>query len=743
MSVPFASPAVLVDRINNSALGGPAQPERIEMQEIVNADGSKTIIKRTTRIVQTMEADEADTDIRAKLTKLGQRMAASETGKPAPELLDLLPPRPYKLYVPEAEAVAATDDDADTLLKPGERNINLDPVYNYMMWRRFERARTGTRRPPSWTNWLWAALILALFLVWVGFLGGAFSVQTPWLNALWLFLILPLALFLSITITAIIKAALVLLVAGLIILAFVYAAFPPTITENGAISSPQYQTALQIIVIIEIVAISIAMLMHLFYYVIYPWLVKHQWVNLQNNYTPLPGKKGVWKYRAWEPQLWKITTNIISYSGQVDEEMRPHGLGTWRDDGHTGEVLSGLFEHGKPIGPYVCREYGTGNAFSCVLIGYARNGVGGWSGRPWFPSREFPEGGLRWGYARVECSVSGKFFSKFPDPQMAMEATFDGDDPQAAEKVIAGLSVGEDPRSVDVTNEALIFIHGYNASIESTCVTLGQLVAMIDLPRYIKPFIFSWPSANSLTYLPARKMITSPECLDDFVQMIRVLGEQGFGKIHIIGHSMGSRLATKISSRMSEIFEPLSNAPSAAGKPPAIGATGLPLPKLISLTLLNAEAPLHEFVEIDYPVIRDYCELISVYNDEKDGPLELANVTSKIFKPDDPTGKGYKPLGRYARECYVNDPSGAMVMAKHGKSRPKRLYPDIDIISTTSLDANIQGMRHTFFSSNRMLTDDLFDIIVYRRRAAQRDARLVKLDGVMYSYMSPPAFFKF
>ncbi len=718
-STPIASPAEL--RENGTG-------ETIEMPQIATTDGSKL----------------SDAEIREKLAKLGQRLAASETGKPAPELLDLLPPRPFKMYIPEAEAVAEAGSESSVdELKPGEANINLDPIFSYMMWRKFERARTGTRRPPSWTNWLWGILILCLFLVWVGFLGGAFAASSGWLNLLWIIVVVPLAMFLAITITAFIKAALALLVAGLIVLAFVYVAFPPKISGQGQapIPSPEYQTALRVVAIIEIVIISIAVLLHLVYYVIYPWLVKRGIVNLQNNYHAIAGKKGVWRYRAWEPQLWRLTTNIVSYRGQVDEEMRPHGLGTWRDDAYSGEILSGMFSHGEPVGPFVSREFGTGNAFACVLIGHARNGIGGYSKRPWFPKREFPTG-LRWGYGRVECSVAGKFFSKLPDPQIAMEGTYDGDDAQAVEKVIEGLSVGEDPRSVDVTNEALIFIHGYNASIESTLQTFGQLIAMADFPRYIKPFIFSWPSANSITYLPARAMITSEECLGDFVEMIRVLGEQGFGKIHIIGHSMGSRLATKISSHMPEIFQPLSNLPGHEGKPPVLGKTGLPLPKLVTLTLLNAEAPLYEFVEMDYPVIRKYCDIITVFNDENDGPLELANNTSKIFRPDDPLGKGYKPLGRYAKECYIEDLS-VMVMGKSGKLRPRRMYPDIDIVSTTSLDANIQGMRHTFFSSNRMLTDDLFDIIVYRRRAAQRDARLIKLDGVSYSYMSPPAFFKF
>ena len=60
----------------------------------------------------------------------------------------------------------------------------------------------------------------------------------------------------------------------------------------------------------------------------------------------------------------------FSYKGQVDENKQPHGFGSWTSEWETGEVLSGLWDHGKPIGPFKSREYRTGYSFSNVRIGY-------------------------------------------------------------------------------------------------------------------------------------------------------------------------------------------------------------------------------------------------------------------------------------------------------------------------------------------------------------------------------------
>lgn len=48
--------------------------------------------------------------------------------------------------------------------------------------------------------------------------------------------------------------------------------------------------------------------------------------------------------------------------------------------------------------------------------------------------------------------------------------------------------------------EALVFIHGYNCSLDFGLNRFGQLLALGDFPPHIHPFVFSWPSGGVLAY---------------------------------------------------------------------------------------------------------------------------------------------------------------------------------------------------------------------------------------------------
>lgn len=63
---------------------------------------------------------------------------------------------------------------------------------------------------------------------------------------------------------------------------------------------------------------------------------------------------------------------------------------------------------------------------------------------------------------------------------------------------------------------------------------------------------------------------------------------------------------------------------------------------------------------------------------------------------------------------------------------------DIDIIDTTSLEANIQGMRHSGFV-NRSIIEDIRDIITTGRRAHLRNVRLQQRSENVFSFVVAPA----
>lgn len=54
--------------------------------------------------------------------------------------------------------------------------------------------------------------------------------------------------------------------------------------------------------------------------------------------------------------------------------------------------------------------------------------------------------------------------------------------------------------------EAILFVHGFNCSIEGALRLLGQLVALGGFPGNIMPVVFGWPCTVSVFYPQARPL---------------------------------------------------------------------------------------------------------------------------------------------------------------------------------------------------------------------------------------------
>ena len=74
-----------------------------------------------------------------------------------------------------------------------------------------------------------------------------------------------------------------------------------------------------------------------------------------------PSAPGHYNYRIPMPfPLWLPCCGqdrTFGYEGEVDDEGKPHGLGTWTDNARHGECLQGVWQHGRPIGPFRGSEY--------------------------------------------------------------------------------------------------------------------------------------------------------------------------------------------------------------------------------------------------------------------------------------------------------------------------------------------------------------------------------------------------
>ncbi|KAG0058101.1 hypothetical protein BGZ89_001562 [Linnemannia elongata] len=302
--------------------------------------------------------------------------------------------------------------------------------------------------------------------------------------------------------------------------------------------------------------------------------------------------------------------------------------------------------------------------------------------------------------------------------------------------------------------EALVFVHGYNCALTYGIARLGQLLALGEFPAYIKPFVFSWPSSTTMGYFTAKSVGCSDNVANDLRQFIIDLKEAGFRRVHILAHSMGARIVlsalrkgyfdgvlaerevvdaepsiisnegskTHLQGRMSVKYRDRPRERTRSGhsltEEEDVGTI-----QLASFTLLNPDADLDIFLEEDYWTLTKYCPHITLYADAHDGALFWSEVLGRK-----------KSLGRHPRTL-VYSPTGEVL--------------DVDVIDTTSLDVNIHSIRHNFFNLNRMLVDDLYDVVVLGRRATEREARLSSRwtfaddgteNGEVYTFLCAPSY---
>jgi esterase/lipase superfamily enzyme len=94
---------------------------------------------------------------------------------------------------------------------------------------------------------------------------------------------------------------------------------------------------------------------------------------------------------------------------------------------------------------------------------------------------------------------------------------------------------------VGSNRDVLVFVHGFNTSLDEARFRLAQLTA--DGRFGGVPVLFTWPSTNSLlSYVSARENATiSRDALTKLLQDIS--RTPGVGRVHVLAHSMGAWLS--------------------------------------------------------------------------------------------------------------------------------------------------------------------------------------------------------
>eukprot|EP00192_Tetraselmis_astigmatica_P009321 CAMPEP_0117655888 /NCGR_PEP_ID=MMETSP0804-20121206/4515_1 /TAXON_ID=1074897 /ORGANISM="Tetraselmis astigmatica, Strain CCMP880" /LENGTH=881 /DNA_ID=CAMNT_0005462261 /DNA_START=165 /DNA_END=2810 /DNA_ORIENTATION=- len=550
--------------------------------------------------------------------------------------------------------------------------------------------------------------------------------------------------------------------------------------------------------------------------------------------------------------LRKLVT--VTYSGEVDKDGLPHGLGEWNDTYYHGEELLGWWEHGAPSGPFHSQESGSGAGFKRLLIPYFRNRTDGISDI----TRKIEHGPITCGIIEVECCTAGIFFREYPKagefhavkpsgslpadiretlnvmlpmpesgslgsvviqadllrgllvsghsviegkspssvvvdlcdhngrrlersktniPNFALmlaksymhrpvqdEDAADGgvsedfsitevptalppdddDDamPMAHLMVQPRLSVpGWNESSYTNNNEAIVFLPGFNSTTISNAKILAQLLALGNFPSYLKPFIYSWPAGDLMGFAGAQTHgAEANQTSQDLKAFLIALGETGIKNIHFLTHSMGIRVLTAALPTLEEIFVPANPlAPSNCKDGPERAL------HLSTVLLLNTEIGRHEFVDCYARRLTDMCGCISIYADGSDVALigsELCNSLLALVWPNRRSPKVMEDLSKAPMKKQLARQNSKWEYSL-GRIKKDLLYADgqlvdVDIIQTTHLGANVQSVRHSAWSLNRELVDDLRDTIVNKQRAFQRSSRLQYRGGNRYNFLVAP-----
>ncbi|DAZ99377.1 TPA: hypothetical protein N0F65_005279 [Lagenidium giganteum] len=584
------------------------------------------------------------------------------------------------------------------------------------------------------------------------------------------------------------------------------------------------------IILIALLAVeSLTIVAYVVTHSVYPWMVRKQLLNAEKWWSIEQGyRHNSLLYRS-KARMCAAKKAAVSYCGGLNVDGEPHGYGIWSDNSFHGEQLRGMWENGVPVGPFRSREHGSGYCFVNLRIGFCQNrGEEDQTDQIWFMPKHSSKG-LQWGVASVECSVSGRFFRFLPAVNHLVKVG-STEAPTNASDCLRYLKTPMDTiRSIEETRsllpfsirhgehltqpmhmslgedskEALIFLHGYNCSLDYALNRFGQLLALGDFPLSIHPFVFSWPSAGTLAYFQARDIGSESEKTAlDFVDFIRSLVDAGYSSINIIAHSMGARVYFNCLSRglLSQVFKVGSNSTASKCKHAPTLTTlfsqqvnrsseseSPPMKKafLSTLTLCNPDYPRDLFVAAGggYDLSRQFCDHITLYADNFDGALFYSELLSRkrLLDPmvyslgkrvhmlhrdgdcvprrharrsrwsldQDATESVSVELGVEAAELNQRGQFADVAMFAYnhyldehkqdGQAQEPRQYLDMDVIDTTWMDNNVHAIRHNYFNLNPTLVDDIHQLVVHKKRAKSRQG-LMPTSGNVYIFLVAPSY---
>ena len=153
------------------------------------------------------------------------------------------------------------------------------------------------------------------------------------------------------------------------------------------------------------------------------------------------------------------------------------------------------------------------------------------------------------------------------------------------------------------SDEALIFIHGFNVSFEDAAKRTAQLAYDLRFPGI--PILYSWPSQGSFSKYPAdeERVKWTKDHLEEFLNF--VVTDLGLSRVNIVAHSMGNRA----------LLNALANF-----EPPSV-AEGAAMMNQIVLAAPDIDVGVFRQLAEDF---RDKAERYTLYTSPNDKAIELS-----------------------------------------------------------------------------------------------------------------------
>lgn len=234
------------------------------------------------------------------------------------------------------------------------------------------------------------------------------------------------------------------------------------------------------------------------------------------------------------------------------------------------------------------------------------------------------------------------------------------------------------------SNEALVFVHGFNVSFKDALFRFAQIVW--DLGYGGLPVLYSWASRGTLLDYPYDRNSALVGRVP-FLELLRDLAEQGVTRVHILAHSMGNLLVLDALST----HEP----------PQPLG--------IDELVMAAPDVDVDQY-KLIAPMVRKLTKGMTLYASSADKALAISRtLAGKMPRAGDVFGG--KPV----------------------------LVDKVDTIDASAIGTDIMGLNHSHYATDRSILNDVKRLLSDGKRPPPE--RGVGLDAIPDDVS--PAWWKF